>query len=45
MGWILLESLVALVVLLLIVWWTMRPSWRRPASRPSTARDAEDRSA
>jgi len=32
MGWILLESLVALLVLLFIVWWTMRPTRSRDSA-------------
>ncbi|MEO5700564.1 MAG: hypothetical protein ABIS17_14175 [Casimicrobiaceae bacterium] len=29
MGWFLLESMVALLVAVAIVWWTMRPAGRR----------------
>jgi len=43
MAWILLESLVALLVLLFIVWWTMRPSWRRTSSRSTATPDPDDR--
>ena len=35
MGWFLLESLVALVVAVGIVWWTMGP---RNASRPASGK-------
>jgi len=30
MGWILLESLVALLIAVAIVWWTMGPRRKRP---------------
>ena len=39
MGWIYLESLIALVVLVFIVWWTMRPS----RSRDRAASDGNER--
>jgi hypothetical protein len=42
MEWILLESLVALLVLLFIVWWTMRPSRSRDASARSKPADGGD---
>jgi hypothetical protein len=37
MGWILLESLVALLILVFIVWWTMRPR-KRDGSADDAAR-------
>jgi len=37
MGWILLEALVALVLAIAIVWWTMGPKIRK---RPPDDRDA-----
>jgi hypothetical protein len=37
MGWLLLESLVAGVILVAIVWWTMRPARKR--DRESDERD------
>jgi hypothetical protein len=39
MEWIFLEMLVALVIGIAIVWWTMAPSRRKRAER-----DADDRS-
>ncbi|MDQ6619597.1 MAG: hypothetical protein M3Z31_07860 [Pseudomonadota bacterium] len=41
MEWILLESLVALLVLLFIVWWTMRPlrTPKAPQDDPRVGRE------
>jgi hypothetical protein len=33
MEWIFLEALVALLVAVVIVWWTMAPSRRKPGKR------------
>jgi hypothetical protein len=38
MGWIFLESLVALVVLVAIVWWTMKPDRRTRDDPPKGKR-------
>ena len=40
MGWLLFESFVALIVVVAIVWWTMRPVHRR--DRAHAARRAHD---
>ena len=42
MGWIYLESLVALLALVFIVWWTMRA--RRPDAPDTCERDDDARS-
>lgn len=38
MGWIVLESLLALFVLVAIVWWTMKPDRRARDDRPDGKR-------
>ncbi|HZQ62619.1 MAG TPA: hypothetical protein VFC24_14800, partial [Casimicrobiaceae bacterium] len=44
MAWILLESLVALIVLVFIVWWTMRPSRLRDRATRAGAAKRDDQS-
>jgi hypothetical protein len=42
MGWFLLEALVALVIAVVIVWWTMGPKRREPEGDPDR-RDGDAR--